>query len=277
MEVKFNNVSYVSNKKQIIDNFNIELKEGKINGFIGPNGSGKTTIVQMINGRIYPTKGDIMIEKFKIKSNKNDDNIKNLYLNISTMEQHLEEHFFCESVQKELTLSLESYNYRKEKIDKHIKDAIKMVGLSEKYLSRDPLELSSSEMRKVMLAKGLAINPKILILDEPSIGLDAEDKRELIKLLKTIKRRYNKTIIIISQDIEFIHQLVDYLFVFKDGKILIEGDKYEVFKQRELLERNGIQIPKIIQFELLVLNNKNIKLGFREEINDLIKDILRNI
>lgn len=134
-----------------------------------------------------------------------------------------------------------------------------MVGLSEKYLSRDPLELSSSEMRKVMLAKGLAINPKILILDEPSIGLDAEDKRELIKLLKTIKRRYNKTIIIISQDIEFIHQLVDYLFVFKDGKILIEGDKYEVFKQRELLERNGIQIPKIIQFELLVLNNKNIK------------------
>lgn len=277
MEVKFNNVSYVSNKKQIIDNFNIELKEGKINGFIGPNGSGKTTIVQMINGRIYPTKGDIMIEKFKIKSNKNDDNIKNLYLNISTMGQHLEEHFFCESVQKELTLSLESYNYRKEKIDKHIKDAIKMVGLSEKYLSRDPLELSSSEMRKVMLAKGLAINPKILILDEPSIGLDAEDKRELIKLLKTIKRRYNKTIIIISQDIEFIHQLVDYLFIFKDGKILIEGDKYEVFKQRELLERNGIQIPKIIQFELLVLNNKNIKLGFREEINDLIKDILRNI
>lgn len=277
MEVKFNNVSYVSNKKQIIDNVNIELKEGKINGFIGPNGSGKTTMIQMINGLIYPTKGNIIMENVNVTSKKNDNNIKGLYLNIGTISQHIEEHFFCESVEKELTLCLEIYNYKKEKIDKHIKDAIKMVGLSEKYLSRDPLELSSSEIRKVLLAKGLAINPKILILDEPTIGLDAEDKKSLIKLLKTIKRRYNKTIIIISQDIEFIHQLVDYIFVLKDGRILIEGDKYEVFKQYELLEKNGILVPKIIQFELLVLNKKNIKLGFRDEINDLIKDILRNI
>lgn len=277
MEVGFNNVSYVSDKKKIIHDIKVELKEGKINGFIGPNGSGKTTMLQMLNGFIYPTKGHITMGKLNIKAGENEENTKSLYLNLSTVGQCPEEHFFCESVQKELTLYLEAYNYKKEKIDKHIKDAIKMVGLNQKYLSSDPLELSSSEMRKVLLAKALSTNPKILMLDEPTIGLDTEDKKNLINLLKTIKRRYNKTIIIISQDIEFIHQLVDYLFVFKDGKILVEGDKYEVFKEYKLLEKNDIQLPKIIQFELLVLDKKNIKLGFRDEINDLIKDILRNI
>lgn len=276
MEIRFNNVSYSLNNNILINNVNIVLKEGKINCLIGPNGSGKSTLVNLLNGQIFSTKGNISLDDYNIQDRKNNDKTNVLYLNISIVGQSPEEHFFCENVYKELVYWLEYYHYKKEKIDKHIKDAIKMVGLDEKYLSYDPLNLSSSEMRKVLLAKCFAVNPKIIILDEPTIGLDNNSKNNLIKILKTIKRRFHKTIIIASQDIEFVHQVADYVFALDNGKLLIEGDKYEVFKNDELLTQHGIGIPKIIQFELLVKNEKNIQLGFRDEVNDLIKDILRN-
>ncbi len=252
MEIIFNNANCVSNKKAIINNVDITLKEGKINGLI------------------FSTRCKVDEIKF------NDDTINNLCSNVNDIGQYPGESFFCESVYKELEYWLEYYNYKKEKIDKHIKDAIKMVGLDEKYLSCDPLDLSSSEMQKVLLAKCLALNPKIFVFDEPTICLDDDDKKRLIKLLKNIKRRFHKTIIIMSQDIEFIHQVADYLFVFDSGKLITEGDKYEVFKRDKLLEKHSILIPKIVQFELLTLKEKNIKLGLRDELNDLIKDILRN-
>lgn len=276
MEMRFNKVSYISNKKTVINNVNVILKEGKVNCFIGPNGSGKSILLHLLNGQVLPTKGIIGLGDFEIGDKKLSNKLDSVYLNISSIGQYPEEHFFCESVYKELVYWLESYNYKKEKMNKHIKDAIKMVGLSDDYLSYDPLNLSSSEMRKVLLAKCLAVNPKVLILDEPTIGLDNADKSNLIRILKTIKRRFHKTIVIVSQDIEFVHQVSDYLFAFDNGKLLIEGDKYEVFGHDELLTKHGIIIPKIIQFELLVKKEKNIKLGLRDETNDLIKDILRN-
>lgn len=258
MGIKFENVSY---REKLVD-VTFDIKFGQINTIVGSTGSGKSIIVQLICMLKSPTKGRIII----------DDSYK-----IGLVNQQVEEQFFCQTVRKELESNLEGENYTEERLQKRIKDSLKMVGLEEKCLERDPLKLSSSEMRKLSLAKALSINPKILILDEPSVGLDNEDKKKLVKIIKTLKRRFSKTIIIITQDVEFAHLVSDYIIGINKGRIVAQGDKYTFFKQVNLLKKNKIGVPKIIEFEDIALKTKKIKLGYRDDVNDLIKDIMRNL
>ena len=152
-----------------------------------------------------------------------------------------------------------------------------MVGLNDSYLKRDPLTLSNVEMRKVALASILIYNPKVLFLDEPTVGFDEENKKSFLKLIKRLKKRYHKTIIMVSHDIEFIHKFADEILVLDNGKLITQGDKYEVFKQEKRMKEIGLTVPKMIQFSNLVYEKKGKKIGYRDEINDLIKDIYRYV
>lgn len=276
MEVKYNDVQYIVSNKKILDDIDLRIKVGAINVIIGSIGSGKSSLVEMLNAVIYPTKGNVKVGQFNISSTEKIKNINDLRFNVGYISQFPEEQFFCENVKKEIAFEIDFFNYRKNNIDKRISDSLKMVGLDDSYLKRDPFSLSGGEARRVALASALVINPEILVIDEPTYGLDSQGKTNLIKILRTIKRRYNKTIIIVTNDVEFAHILADYIFVLDNGKVVLEGDKYDIFKKGTKLKKYGIIVPKIIEFELLALN-KNKKLGFRDEMNDLIKDILRNI
>ncbi len=276
MEVKFNDVSYVANGEKIINGVNFELQEGKINALIGANGSGKTILGKMLNGMLYPTSGNICVGK-TIITNVPLDNVEELQFNVGYVYQLAENQFFCETVKDEIGFELNRFSYRKKEYDKHISDALKMVGLSDEYLNRDPFSLSSGEKQKVALASILSINPEIIILDEPTNGLDYQDKLNLVRLLKKIKRRYKKTIVIISCDVEFVHLLADYIFVIDNGKLAIKGDKYTVFSNGLVLKKCGLVAPKIVSFKTQAMQRKKIKLIDRDDINDLIKDILRSI
>ena len=117
------------------------------------------------------------------------------------------------------------------------------------------------------------LNPQIIILDSPNIYLDLKNINNFLKIIRTIKRRYNKTIIIFSQDSNFVHGIADYLFIIDNNNIIAEGNKYIIFNNEELLKNNKIKIPNIIEFEKLILKSKNINLKRRDNINDLIKDI----
>lgn len=280
MEIKFNEVSYSYKKvnyseKKVLDKINISFKKGKINGIIGKSGSGKTTLLELINHLIIPTNGTINIDDFEILSNEKLNNVNNLRFNIGYISQFPEEQFFARTVKEELEMPLRFFNYKINQIDKRINDVLKMVSLDPSVLSLNPLNLSNGEKRKIAIASALIINPKVLILDEPTIGLDSKNKKDLIKLLRLLKNRYQKTIIIVTHDIEFLHKIVDYIYVLDNKKIVLEGTKYEIFKQEKVLKKYGILVPKVIQFSNKVLNKKNIKIGYRDEINDLIKDIYR--
>lgn len=272
MEVKLNNVSFISADKKILDNINIKFHFDEVNAIIGSNGSGKTTICELLSTNLIPSSGSIDIDSIKI-DNSNAYDSKAIRFNIGVINEFPDNQFFFETVKKEIASVLEYFNYPSDKIDKRVLDSLKMVGLDESYLYRDPLSLSCGEARKLSIAMTLAINPEIIILDNPTIGMDINDKKNLIKILKTIKRRYDKTIVIITHDIEFIHSFIDYIFVIHKGKVVLEGDKYQVFKQEELLKKYGIKIPEIIKFKLL--SDNKAKLFYRDDINDLIKDILR--
>ena len=259
MEIKDVSFTY-PNGRTILNNINLKIGKENIIGIIGPNGSGKTTLLDIMANLIVPTNGEV----------NNKENIGYLFQNTKSS-------FFCKTVKEEIEMSVITHNYKVNQIDKRIKDVLKIVNLSEDVLEKKSLELSNKEAKLVALATILIYNPKIILLDEPTTNLDDETKEELIKLFKLLKNKYHKTIIIVSHDMELIHKLVDNIIVLNNGEIVLYGNKYQVFNNTRVLKKYGILAPKIMIFREKVLNKKGIRLEYRDEINDLIKDIFRNV
>lgn len=282
MEIKFCNVGYIYNKnnileKTVLESINLNFSKGKIYSIIGKSGSGKTTILELINGLLLPTSGQIKEDSFVLENNSRIKNINDLRVKVGLVFQFPEEQFFCKTVKKEIEFGMNCFNYKTSMIDKRISDALLMVGLNDSYLDRDPLSLSHGEMRLVAIASILAFNPRVIVLDEPTIGLDSVSKKNLIRLIKLLKNRYNKTIIIVSHDTDLLLKITDEVNILENGKIVLSGDKYEVFSNEKVMKKNNIKVPSLIEFSNLVKKKKSIKLGYRDEINDLIKDIYRHV
>lgn len=279
MEIKLEKVNYYYSKQlgTVLKEVNLHFPSGKVIGIMGLTGSGKTTLLELLNGTRIPTSGTITIGENTINKQGILGDIDELHSNIGFLPQFPENKFMYETVLKEISYALEKKNYSPSKRKKHIEQALTMVGLDESYLSRYPFSLSSGESRKVSLAIILACNPKLLLLDEPIIGMDSSDSKHLVSILSTIKARFQKTVVIATNDIDFLNKVADEVVVLKDGKVLLSGDKKEVFKNVNVFKEEGLPLPMVTQFENHVLEKKNISLGHRAEINDLVKDILRSL
>lgn len=281
MEIAFRNVTYIynniTNLKTALNNINIEIKKEKINSIIGRSGSGKTTLINIIDALSIPTIGTVIVDNYKINKYDKIDNVNNLRSNIGFTYQNPDDQLFNATVRKELELSLKNYNFKTNNYLERCIKTLKLVGLDGTYLNRNPFKLSSGEKRKVALACILIYNPKVIIFDEPTTNLDGNSKNELIKLIRLLKNKYKKTIIIASKDIEFVHKISDNIYVLNDSKIVLSGNKYDVFNNDDYLNKYDLYLPQVIKFSNRVKELKNIKLGYRDDINDLIKDIYRNV
>lgn len=275
MEIKFNDVSfsYKNCNKLILNNFSCNFKSNMINAIIGKNGCGKTTILELLDGLLVPINGYIKIGKNKF----DNSGICRYRSDIGFLFQIPEEQFFHSTVYKEVEFALKCFNFGKDIIYDKVIDSINLVGLDESYLNKNPYKLSNGERRKVALASVLAFDPKIIILDEPTVGLDNISKENFMKLIKSLKNDYGKTIIIVSHDINFLHKFVDYVFLIKNGKVFLEGEKYEVLSNEKAMSECGLIVPRVLHFSNLVLYKKNVKIGYRDEVNDLIKDVYRYV
>lgn len=272
MEIKFDKVNFTYKKinyceHEVLKNINIKLKAGKINAIVGKSGSGKTTLLELITGILKPTTGKVLIDEKEI------DNLNNAF-DIGYVSQDNNQ-FLQKTVKEELEMLLKLYNYKLKEKNKRINDSLIMVGLNEKNLNLNINNLSSGEKKKLALASALILNPSILIIDEPVIGLDRKTKEELKKIFRILKTRYNKTIIFVSNNLDFVLEVADYVYVLYDKEIVLEGKKIDVLSKTDILKKYGIIGPNITSFENLVLTKKQIKIGYRYEINDLIKDIYR--
>lgn len=279
MEIKFNKVSYVYQNpypRIALANINLEFKQDMINGIVGRSGSGKTTLIELINALLVPTSGTIKVGSRTISNKRKIKDVNNLRYKIGLVFQFPEEQFFCSTVKKEIEFGMKYFKKNTQDNDKHISDALKMVGLDDSYLERNPFNLSSGEMRKVAIASILAFNPRVVILDEPTIGLDNASRQNLIKIIRLLKTRYKKTVLIVTHDTDLLLKIADNVIVMNRGSIVLEGDKYEVFSNPKL-EEYGVKRPRIIEFEKMVLDEKGIKIGYRDEINDLMKDVYRYV
>lgn len=282
MEIKYDKVGYTYNpktklKKVALKNITTEIPEGKVTAIIGRSGSGKTTMIEMIDALLFPTTGEVKIDNDILSSDAKIKNINKLRRKVGYVFQFPEDQFFNLSVKKEIEFSLLNFKYKVNELDKRISDSLKMVGLDDSYLDRDPFKLSNGEKRKVAIASVLAYNPKVLIFDEPTIGLDYESKKNLIKILRLLKIKYNKTIILISHDVDFIHLISDHVILLDKGSIVASGNKYQILTDSALLEIYHLPMPKVVEFANKVYRNKGVKMGYRDDINDLLKDIYRYV
>lgn len=265
MEINFNDVSFSYGDKVIFDKFSCNISSNMISAIIGASGSGKSTMLDLLDGLVACSNGSILIGSYKVS-----DSVRK---KIGYLFQNPHDQIFNSSVYMEIEFGLKSFKCCN--VDFKIREAIKLVGLDDSYLSRNPYKLSNGERRKVALASVLAYDPDILILDEPTIGLDNKGKIELMRLLKDLKKIHNKTIIIVSHDINFLHKFVDYVYLLKDGRIYLEGNKYDVLSNEDAMNECGLIVPNVLHFSNLVFKKKGIDIGYRDEINDLIKDVYR--
>ena len=264
MEVNLSNVSFSYDDNKLFSDFSCCFKDNFISSIVGSNGSGKSTLLDLIDGLLTPISGSVKIGDVSIDSCRK---------RVGYLFQFPEEQIFNSTVYKEIEFGLKCFKC--DDIDKSIHESLELVGLDDSFLNRNPYKISNGERRKIALASILCYKPDIIILDEPTVGLDNKSKIELMKLLKRLKNEFGKTIIIVSHDINFLHKFVDYVYLLKDGKIVLEGDKYSVFSNEEVMEECGLIVPDVLHFSNLVFEKKGIKIGYRDEINDLIKDVYR--
>jgi energy-coupling factor transporter ATP-binding protein EcfA2 len=183
------------------------------------------------------------------------------------------EFIICKTVKKELMFTTALND---SKITDYHK-TLALVGLDKEYLNRKISTLSSSECKKVAIASALLTNAQVFVFEEPTLDFAYQNVASFIKLMKNLKNNFGKTIIILSNDIEFIHKVCDNVIVIDKGKTVLEGSKYMVFKNKEKLASLNIEIPFVMDFALELEKSKGIKIGYRDEINDLIKDIYRYV
>ena len=265
MEIVLSDIS-VGNLRKL----NMCIFDAKVTTIIGDNASGKSIIGEVLSTLRKPDNGKFIIDKNVLDLKRQDVDYNRLRFDIGYVVQNTDITFFERTVEGHMVYQLSIYNYKKTK--KRIMDSLKMVGLDSSFINRKIKTLSDSERFMVALATTLSINPKVLVLDDPTCFLDESKKDNLYKLIKLMKLKYNKTIVILSNDTDFILRVADYIYVINNNKILIHGNKYDVLTSSKLKNTN-INIPDIIKFQKMFENKTKIKLEYRDNVNDLIKDI----
>jgi len=246
MSIKVENLSYTYMKgtpfeKKALDNINIDIDDGEFLGIIGHTGSGKSTLVQHLNGILKPTSGKIYIDGVDI-SGKNAKELRN---QVGIVFQYPEHQLFEETVFKDIAFGLERRGFKEEEIEVRVKNALKMVGLSEEILLKSPFELSGGQKRRVAIAGVLVLEPRILVLDEPTAGLDPMGREAVFELISNFHKQLKITVILVSHSMEDIARFVKRVIVMNRGTIEMDGTLEHVFKQTERLEQIGLSVPQI--------------------------------
>lgn len=282
MQISLKNVSYTYNYKtpyarEVLKDINLNVEEGSYTVIIGKTGSGKSTLIEHINGLLLPTHGEVLVNNVLITNPKSKKEkrelakkLKVLRQDVAVLFQFSEQQLFETSVLKDIIFAPLNYGISEERAISKAKELIKLVGLDESYLDKSPFELSGGEMRKVALCGVLALEPKVLILDEPTVALDYKSREEIMTMVKKLKDEFNMTIVLISHNMNYVLEYADKVFVLKNGKINFEGTVEELFEDKQLLKENSLEQPELLKFYNKLQEN-NIKLDvFPRKYEDLI-------
>ncbi len=219
------------------------IEDGEFLGIIGHTGSGKSTLVQHLNGLLKPTSGQVLVDGEDL--NGEHVNRRALRQRIGLVFQYPEYQLFEETVAKDIAFGPKNQGLSKEEIDERVRYAMDCVHLDyEKYSERSPFELSGGQMRRVAIAGVLAMRPSVLILDEPTAGLDPRGRDRILTMLEELHARENVTIVMVSHSMDDMARLATRLIVMADGKILAAGTPREIFAQEEMMVSAGLGVPE---------------------------------
>ena len=240
-----------------LDGVDLEIERGEFIGLIGHTGSGKSTLVQLLNGLLKPSEGRVLFEGRDINSQEVE--LKEIRHRVGLVFQYPEHQLFEETVAKDIAFGPKNVGLAEEEIDKRVREALELVGLEyESFKGRSPFNLSGGQQRRIAIAGVLALKPEVLILDEPMAGLDPAGRRKLLELLRHLHLNLEMTIILISHRMEEIARLASRVVVMDRGKIILEGRPAEVFNERERLKDIDLDLPVVTDI-LKKLKEKGLK------------------
>jgi len=258
MPIKFKSLSYVYDHGMpyahtALDDINLEISEHKITALIGETGSGKSTLVEHLNALLIPTSGSLEIEDYHIVSNAKNKNLKGLRKQVGLVFQFSEYQLFEETILKDVAFGPKNFGYSLEESEQRAKDALKAVGIDESLFNNSPLEISGGQKRRVAIAGILAIDPSVIVLDEPTAGLDPKGADEMISLFISMNKKFNKTVIIVSHDNEMVYNYCDETVVLSKGKIMYHGSTLDLFNDAKKLKEYNLLAPTIVEFKNMLI------------------------
>lgn len=231
-------------EKKALDDVSLEIREGEFVALIGHTGSGKSTLIQHLNGLLKPSSGRIIIGDIDITAK--DVKLSNVRKKVGLVFQYPEYQLFEETVEKDIRFGPTNLGLEQDQIDNRVQRAMNIVGLDyDKYKDKSPFELSGGQKRRVAIAGVVAMEPKILILDEPTAGLDPKGRDEILGRIKELHTEYKMTIILVSHSMEDVAKVANRVLVMHNGKSILDGTPESVFKEVELLEDVGLAAPQV--------------------------------
>ena len=277
MAIEVKNLFYIYGRKTpyqqtALDDVSLTIPTGSFVGLIGRTGSGKSTLVQNLNALLIPTEGEIIVDEFHIGNKKRKNKkIKQLRKHLSLVFQFPEYQLFEETVEKDVAFGLMNFGYKQNEAIELAHKALLSVGLDEKYFKRSPFELSGGERRRVAIAGILAINPDILVLDEPTAGLDVKGSKDIMSLVKQMHED-GKTIIMVTHDMDLVLRYTEQCFVLKDGKVTFGGSTNQLFDT--ISDDSAIEIPPLFKLaKKLKDRGAPISIENIKNAEDLIKQV----
>ena len=262
-KIELQNVTYIYGKGApyeicALDNVSLAFEEGKIIGLIGHTGSGKSTLVQMLNGLLKPDSGKVLLDGKDIW--QEPKKIRDVRFKIGLVMQYPEYQLFDETVWKDIAFGPKNMGMTEEEIKNAVTEAAGFAGVREKHLSKSPFELSGGQKRRVALAGVIAMRPSVLVLDEPAAGLDPGARRSILTRIKDYQRRSGTTVIIVSHSMEDMAMYCDSVVVMNHGKVTMEGTPAEVFSRADQLIAQGLDVPAITKVAR-VLREEGVDIG----------------
>lgn len=250
MSIKIKGLNYIYAagtpfEKAALKDINLEIADGEFAGIIGHTGSGKSTLIQHINGLIRPTSGEIEVDGRKISGQSSS--LNTLCREVGLVFQYPEHQLFELTVAKDIAFGPKNLGLPPEEVERRVKEAAALVGLKEKYMEKSPFELSGGQKRRVAIAGVLAMRPKILILDEPTAGLDPKGRDSILRQIRQLHRQTGATVLLVSHSMEDVAEYVDRVIAMNDGRIVLDGTPREVFSQRDTLLSIGLAVPQITE------------------------------
>ena len=280
MSIKLEHINYIYSEgtayeKAALKDICLEIKEGEFIGIIGHTGSGKSTLIQHLNGILKATSGELYCNG----KNTYEEGypMKELRNYVGLVFQYPEHQLFEVDVMKDVCFGPKNQGISPEECEKRAREALELVGLKEKYYTRSPFDLSGGQKRRAAIAGVLAMHPQVLVLDEPTAGLDPKGRDDILEQISMLHKRTNMTVILVSHSMEDIAKYVDRIIVMNKGEVMYEGKPKEVFRHYKELEKIGLAAPQVT-YVMKELKEKGIPVSDdATTVEEAVEEILRGM